>query len=300
MSDGESYGDPSIAGGTRPAAPSIADGWLRPREERVDGDPYLLADEAAGSLRQHGFDDHDVVLVLGSGWQGVADAFGPPVASVEMGDVPGFRPPTAEGHGTSIVSVQAGGQRVLVLQGRTHLYEGHGPAAVVHGIRTARRLGCSVAVLTNANGALRSDWQPGECMLIRDHLNLAWISPLVGARFVDLTDAYSVRLRELAKGVHPDFREGVYAMLPGPHYETTAEAKALATLGADAVGMSTVLETIAARECEMEVLALSMITVVEGADTGIDPTAVVAQAAESSRALGPVLGEIITRLGESS
>lgn len=264
-----------------------------------DGDPYLLADEAAAYLGQHGFGDHDGLLVLGSGWQGVADAFGAPAASVEMGDVPGFRQPTAEGHGTRILSVQADGRRVLVLLGRTHLYEGHGPAAVVHGIRTAHRLGCSVAVLTNANGALRSDWRPGQCMVVRDHLNLAWISPLVGARFVDLTDAYSPRLRELAKEAHPDFVEGVYAMLPGPHYETAAEAKALAMLGADAVGMSTVLETIAARECGMEVLALSMITVVEGADTGIDPTEVVAQAAESSRALSAVLREIITRLGES-
>lgn len=264
-----------------------------------DGDPYRLADEAAAYLRQNGFGDHDVLLVLGSGWQGVANGFGAPTASVEMADVPGFRRPTAEGHGTRILSVQAGRQRVLVLLGRTHLYEGHGPAAVVHGVRTAHRLGCTVAVLTNANGALRRNWQPGQCMVVRDHLNLGWISPLVGARFVDLTDAYSPRLRELAKAAHPDFVEGVYAMLPGPHYETAAEAKALAMLGADAVGMSTVLETIAAREHGMEVLALSMITVVEGADTGIDPTEVVAQAAESSQALSPVLREIITKLGES-
>lgn len=266
----------------------------------MDGDPYLLADEAAAFLRKQGFGDHDVVLVLGSGWQGVVEAFGAPAARVEIAEVPGFRPPIAEGHGTTMLSCRVGERRVLALLGRTHLYEGHGPAAVVHGIRTARRLGCSVAVLTNANGALRTDWQRGTCMLIRDHLNLAWVSPVVGPRFVDLADAYSQRLRGIAKQVHPEFVEGVYAMLPGPHYETPAEARALATLGADAVGMSTVLETIAARECEMEVLALSMITVVEGADTGIDPSEVVAQAAESSRALAPVLGEIITRLGGAS
>jgi purine-nucleoside phosphorylase len=188
------------------------------------------------------------------------------------------------------------GVQVLTYLGRTHLYEGHGPAPVVHGVRTAAQLGCRTVILTNANGSFREDWQPGTCVLIRDHLNLTATSPLVGARFVDLTDAYSPRLREVAKAVHPEFVEGVYAMFSGPHYETRAEGTMMARLGADVVGMSTVLETIAARELGLEVLALSMVTAIEGADTGIDPAQVVAKAAESSAALGDTLARIITGL----
>jgi purine-nucleoside phosphorylase len=123
---------------------------------------------------------------------------------------------------------------------------------------------------------------------------------LPGARFVDLTDAYSPRLRAIAKHLHPGFVEGVYAMLPGPHYETAAEGAMLETLGADAVGMSTVLEVIAARELAMEVLALSLVTVTATGDTGIDPSAVVEVAAESAAALGSTVRQIIEAAGGTS
>jgi purine-nucleoside phosphorylase len=137
-------------------------------------------------------------------------------------------------------------------------------------------------------------------MLVSDHLNLTARSPLRGARFVDLTAAYSPRLRGIAQRHHPDFVEGVYAMLPGPHYETSAEGAMLKKYGADAVGMSTVLEVIAARELDLEVLALSMVTVTEGLDTGIDPTSVVQIAAQSAAALGSTLGRIIESAGGTS
>ncbi len=257
------------------------------------GDAYARASEAAKALRDKGFGDHDVLIVLGSGWQKAADAFGEAQAVVPMADVPGFVTPTAQGHGSEIRSYDVGGRRVLALLGRTHLYEGRGLEAVVHGVRTAAALGCRTAILTNANGSFRRDWQPGTCMLITDHLNLTATSPLMGPRFVDLTEAYSARLRDAAKQVHPDFVEGVYAMLPGPHYETHAEGEMLVKLGADAVGMSTVLEVIAAREQGLEVLGLSMVSVTEGLDTGIDPDSVVEVAAQSASALGPALVRII-------
>ena len=268
------------------------------------GDPDVLAREAADHLRRRGFDDHDVLLVLGSGWSTAADAFDEPVRSVPIGEVPGFRAPVAEGHGHEIRSYAVGSGprrcRVLAFTGRTHLYEGHGVDAVVHATRTAAALGCTTAVYTNANGAFREDWRPGSCMILTDHLNLTVQSPLRGPRFVDLTAAYSPRLRAIARQHGPDFVEGVYAMLPGPHYETRAEGAMLKLFGADAVGMSTVLEVIAARELGLEVLALSMVTVTEGLDTGVDPSEVVQIAARSAAALGATLRRIIETAGGRS
>jgi purine-nucleoside phosphorylase len=268
------------------------------------GDPDVLAREAADHLRRRGFDDHDVLLVLGSGWSAAVDAFDEPARSVPIGDVPGFHAPVAEGHGHEIRSYAVGsGQRrcrVLAFTGRTHLYEGHGVDAVVQATRTAAALGCTTAIYTNANGAFREDWRPGSCMILTDHLNLTARSPLRGPRFVDLTAAYSPRLRAIARQHGPDFVEGVYAMLPGPHYETRAEGAMLKLFGADAVGMSTVLEVIAARELGLEVLALSMVTVTEGLDAGVDPSAVVQVAARSAAALGATLRRIIETAGGRS
>ncbi len=260
-------------------------------------DPYERADQAAAVLREQGFGRHDVLLVLGSGWLGVVDAFDAPTHAVAIADIPGFIAPTAEGHGHQIRSYAVRGRQVLTFTGRTHLYEGQGVEPVVHATRTAAALGCTTAIFTNANGAFHRDWQPGTCMLVRDHLNLTARSPLVGPRFVDLTETYSPRLRDLARRHHPDFVEGVYAMLPGPHYETAAEGRLLTTFGADAVGMSTVLEAIAARELGLEVLALSMVTVTEGLEAGVDPGEVVAVAARSASRLGSVLGRIIEAAG---
>ncbi|MGA8246670.1 MAG: purine-nucleoside phosphorylase, partial [Nocardioides sp.] len=203
--------------------------------------------------------------------------------------------PTAEGHRGTVASYDVGGVATLVLFGRTHLYEGLGLAPVAHGVRTAAAAGCTTALLTNANGSLRDDWEVGRAVLLRDHLNLTATSPIVGARFVDLTDCWSARLRSLARGLDPTLPEAVYAWLPGPHYETLAEAEWVRRIGADVLGMSTVPEAIAARECGLEVLGLSTVTAIEGDDAGIDPSDVVAVAEATARRMGPLLADLVTK-----
>lgn len=170
-----------------------------------------------------------------------------------------FSPPSAAGHGGSVLSVPIGDsdERMLILLGRIHAYEGHDLRHVVHPVRTACAAGARTIILTNAAGGLREDYAVGQPVLISDHLNLTARSPLVGAQFVDLVDAYSPRLRALAREIDDNLTEGVYAGLPGPHYETPAEIRMLRTLGADLVGMSTVQETIAARAAGAEVLGVS-------------------------------------------
>ena len=187
---------------------------------------------------------------------------------IPMAELPGFTPPTAAGHGGQVISLTVGHNQVLVLLGRIHAYEGHDLRHVVHPVRTAAAAGVRTVVLTNAAGGLRSDFTVGQPVLISDHLNLTARSPLVGAEFVDLVDAYSPRLRVLARDIDPALTEGVYAGLPGPHYETPAEIRMLRTLGADLVGMSTVHETIAARAAGAEVLALSLVTNLAAGMTG--------------------------------
>lgn len=165
------------------------------------------------------------------------------------------------GHGgTLTVRKLASGAHALILGARTHLYEGLGVAAVAHGVRTSAKLGAKALILTNGCGSTVPEWGPGTAVLLKDHLNLTGTSPIVGANFVDLTDAYSPRLREIAHRVDPNLPEGVYAQFPGPHYETPAEVKMARLLGADLVGMSTTLETIAAREAGLEVLGISLVT----------------------------------------
>jgi purine-nucleoside phosphorylase len=256
-------------------------------------DPYALARRAADQLRTRtGINTYEAFVILGSGWSAAADSFGDPVV-MTMESLPGFIAPVAEGHVGEIRSVGIEGHPVLVFAGRTHLYEGHGPAAVAHGVRTAAAAGCRLAVLTNANGSLREDWALGSGVLIRDHLNLSMTSPLVGARFVDLTDTWSTRLRRIAQQANPELREGVYAMLPGPQFETWAEALALRKLGADILGMSTVLEAIAARELNVELLGVSVVTAIEGSPEGIDPQQVVAIGADSAKTLAPMIATVI-------
>jgi purine-nucleoside phosphorylase len=159
----------------------------------------VAAAAAAAIAERTGVDRHDVAVVLGSGWRPAADVIGTPEGELPMAELPGFVPPTVEGHGGTIRSVRVGERRVLVLLGRTHLYEGHGIEPVVHGIRTAAAAGVRTVVLTNAAGGLAPDHRVGQAVLISDHLNLTARSPLVGATFVDLTDLYSARLRALAK-----------------------------------------------------------------------------------------------------
>ncbi|MCV7066271.1 purine-nucleoside phosphorylase [Mycolicibacterium farcinogenes] len=241
---------------------------------------------------------HDVAVVLGSGWAPAVAELGDAVATVPMAEIPGLTPPIAAGHGGQLYSVQIGDHRVLVLAGRIHAYEGHDLQHVVHPVRTAAATGVSTVVLTNAAGGLRAEYQVGQPVLISDHLNLTARSPLVGAQFVDLVDAYSPRLRALAREIEPSLAEGVYAGLPGPHYETPAEIRMLRTLGADLVGMSTVHETIAARAAGLEVLGISMVTNLAAGMTGepLSHAEVLEAGRQSATRMGALLRAVIERI----
>ncbi|QDQ96759.1 purine-nucleoside phosphorylase [Tomitella fengzijianii] len=244
---------------------------------------------------------HDVAVVLGSGWRPAVDRLlGGAEAGVRipMSELPGFVPPTAEGHAGTVVSATVGRRRVLVMLGRTHAYEGHGLSHVVHPVRAACAAGAGTVVLTNAAGGLRADMSVGQPVLISDHLNLTGRSPLVGPRFVDLTDAYDPALRALCRDVDPTLAEGVYACMPGPHYETPAEIRMLRTLGADLVGMSTVHETIAARAAGARVLGVSMVTNAAAGITGepLDHEEVLAAGAAAAGRMGGLLRDVVSAL----
>ena len=262
-------------------------------------DPQDVADEAAAALlARAGADSVDVAVVLGSGWAPAAAELGEPSAVVPMAELPGFTPPSAAGHGGQALVVEVGDKRILVLLGRIHAYEGHELSHVVHPVRTACAAGARSVVLTNAAGGLRADYAVGQPVLISDHLNLTARSPLVGAQFVDLVDAYAPRLRALAREVDPTLTEGVYAGLPGPHYETPAEIRMLRTLGADLVGMSTVHEAIAARAAGAEVLGVSLVTNLAAGMTGepLSHAEVLEEGRQSATRMGSLLSEVLTRL----
>jgi purine-nucleoside phosphorylase len=190
-----------------------------------------------------------------------------------------------------------GDKRALVFLGRTHLYEGRGVGAVAHAVRTAAATGARLIVLTNAAGGIREGMKPGDPVLISDHLNLTATSPLTGATFVDLTDLYSPRLRELARQIDPSLTEGVYAQLPGPHFETPAEIRMLRGLGADLVGMSTVLEAIAARAAGAEVFGLSLVTNLAAGMTGepLNHEEVLSTGRAAAARMGDLLAELVAR-----
>ncbi|GAA3981869.1 purine-nucleoside phosphorylase [Actinomadura viridis] len=266
----------------------------------MSNDPYELARAAAEQLRARTpFDDFDVALVMGSGWVPAADVLGAPEAEFAVTELPGFAPPAVEGHAGRLRAVEVGGRRALVFLGRTHLYEGLGVDPVVHGVRTALAAGARVVVLTNAAGGLRPEHQRvGDPVLISDHLNLTGDSPLTGPTFLDLTEAYSGRLRALAREVDPTLGEGVYAGLRGPTYETPAEIRMLRTLGADMVGMSTVAETIAARQGGAEVLGISLVTNIAAglAEGTLDHEEVLAAGRAAATRMGELLATVISKV----
>ena len=266
-----------------------------------DTDPFAVAAAAAPVIRERtGADRHDVALVLGSGWGGAGDLIGETLASVDNTDVPGFTGAAVAGHSGMIRSVAIGdtGRRALVYGTRTHLYEGRGVRAVVHGVRTAAATGCRTIVLTNGCGGLRAEWTPGTPVLISDHINLTGASPLEGATFVDLTDLYSPRLRDLARVVDPTLDEGVYVQFRGPQYETPAEVRMATVLGGDLVGMSTTLEAIAARHVGLEVLGISLVT---NPAAGISPTPlsheeVIAAGRAAAEQCGRLLADVVATI----
>jgi purine-nucleoside phosphorylase len=287
----------------------------------MNSDPFAAAQASADRLAAlTEAPGHDVAVVLGSGWAPAADAMtgtSHAVFEFPVAELGGFPEPTVGGHQGSVRSAilapegladstDPDGPRVLVFLGRTHLYEGHSPADVVHGVRTAVAAGCRVVVLTNAAGGINESYQVGQAVLIRDHINLTGRSPLGGppppagypSRFTDLTDLYSARLRGLARAADPSLAEGVYAALPGPHYETPAEISMLRTMGADLVGMSTVLEAIAARHLGPEVLGISLVTNPAAglASHGLDHTEVVAAGRAAADRMGALLAQVLTQV----
>jgi len=225
-------------------------------------DPFEIARTAAADIaRLTGVEHHDIALTLGSGWGKAADLIGETVATIPATDVTGFSKPALEGHVGSLRSIRTPkGRHVLVIGARTHYYEGHGPRRVVHSVRTAAATGAKTMVLTNGAGGIKPSWKPGQPVLISDHINLTGASPLEGATFIDLTDLYSLRLRDVARMVDPTLDEGVYCQFRGPQYETPAEVRMAKTIGGHIVGMSTALEAIAARQAGMEILGFSLIT----------------------------------------
>jgi len=269
----------------------------------VSDDPFAVAAASAARLTALA-GRPDIAVVLGSGWAPAADAIGATEVEAPLTELGGFPEPTVAGHTPTVRVVSAGPLRVLVFLGRVHLYEGLPPATVVHGVRTAVLAGCRAVVLTNAAGGIRPGLAVGEPVLISDHLNLTGKSPLtgpapsVGQRFVDLTDLYSPRLRALALQADPGLAEGVYAMLPGPHYETPAEIRMLGRLGADLVGMSTGLEAIAVRQLGGEVLGISLVTNLAAglAGQGLSHAEVVEAGRASATRMGALLASILPRV----
>lgn len=227
--------------------------------------------ELSGAVRalQAGSPVEPVIgVVLGSGLGAFADSLAG-LSKTPFAAIPGFPAPRVSGHPGNFCFGRLGNVSVACLQGRIHAYEGHDSGRVVFGVRLLAALGCRAVLLTNAAGGIRDDLRTGSLMLISDHLNLTGRSPLVGpagsgVRFPDMTEAYDPGLRALAREsaeqLNLDLREGIYAGVLGPSYETPAEVRLLSVLGADAVGMSTVLETIALRQIGVRVGAVSVIT----------------------------------------
>lgn len=268
--------------------------------------PMTVANAAAAALRDRsGVERYDVALVLGSGWREVADALGAPHWEAPVTELPGFPAPTALGHGGTVRAVTRGGLSVLVLLGRVHLYEGHPAATVAHGVRTAMAAGCRTVILTNAAGGITPDLQVGEPVLLADQLNLTGRSPLTAddagrgavpraAVPAGSSGLYDAGLRDLARAVDPTLREGVYAGLTGPHFETPAEIRMLARLGADLVGMSTTLEAIAVRAAGARLLGISLVS---NLAAGVSPVPLSADdVIAAGRAALPRLAGLVTGL----
>ena len=217
--------------------------------------------EAADQIAEAtGQDSFDLALILGSGWDSAAELIGQTTALIPADQIAGFNPSAIPGHlGKLHAIVTPVGHHVLLLGARQHFYEGRCAQTVAHPVRVAAALGVRQLIVTNGCGSLRPELPPGQVALISDHINLTGATPLVGATFVDMIGAYSPRLRALVQ-THLDLPEAVYAQFAGPQYETPAEVRMARVLGADLVGMSTALETIAAREAGLEVLGLSLVT----------------------------------------
>jgi len=266
--------------------------------------PFDVAKQAADYIAEKsGVPNHDIGVTLGSGWGGAAELLGTVVAEIPTEEIPGFSAPAVAGHlgvTRSIRVERADGttRNVLVLGSRTHFYEGKGVRRVAHGVRTVAATGASTMVLTNGCGGLHVAWRPGQVVLIKDHINLTGASPLEGPTFIDVTDLYTPKLRDLAREIDPSLPDGVYAQFRGPQYETPAEVRMAGIIGADLVGMSTALEAIAARQAGMDVLGMSLVT---NLAAGISPyklshEEVIEAGAEAGPRISKLLAAIIKKI----
>jgi purine-nucleoside phosphorylase len=226
--------------------------------------------EAAAYIRQHSPVKPEIGLILGSGLGVLADMI-EDAAVIPYENIPHFPVSTVEGHAGELRIGRVNGKAVLMMKGRFHLYEGYGAEMVSFPVRVMKELGVHTLIVTNAAGGVNTAYETGDLMLMKDHINFTFRNPLIGphhqelgARFPDMSEAYSRKLRAIARAVAGELglklQEGVYAGLMGPSYETPAEIRMLRTLGADAVGMSTVAEVIAARHAGIEVLGFSCIS----------------------------------------
>ncbi len=272
-------------------------------------DPIAPADQPArlealeAAVRRRSDLVPELGIVLGSGLGSLADELDDAVA-IPFDELPGWPAATAPGHHGRLLLGRLAGRPVVMLQGRLHLYEGNDPGLVVQPVLLFGRLGAGAVVLTNAAGGLDPSYRPGTLMVIRDHINLTGRNPLIGPnadglgpRFPDMTDAWSPRLRTALhragerEGV--EMEEGIYLALTGPAYETPAEVRLYAGFGAHAIGMSTVLECIAARWAGLEVCGVSLVTNAGAGYTGEPLTH--AEVLEAGAKAGPILGRIIRR-----
>ncbi|ARC57466.1 Purine nucleoside phosphorylase [Frondihabitans sp. 762G35] len=259
-------------------------------------DPFEIARTAAAEIADAtGVASHDIALTLGSGWAKAADLLGETVAEIPATEITGFSASAVVGHTGSLRSVRLpDGRHALVIGARTHYYEGHGVRRVVHSVRTAAATGARTMVLTNGAGGIKEHWKPGTPVLISDHINLTADSPLEGATFIDLTDLYSSRLRDVARSIDPSLDEGVYTQFRGPHYETPAEVQMAKAIGGHIVGMSTSLEAIAARQAGMEILGFSLIT---NLAAGIQKTPLShTEVIQAGKDAEPVISDLLARV----
>jgi len=266
-------------------------------------DPLAAATRAASEIADRtGVPSHDVALVMGSGWVSAVDALGIPVYECNAEELTGFLPPTVVGHSGKVRSyeIESSGKKIraLVFLGRTHLYEGKGVEPVVHSVRVAVKSGAKIVILTNACGGINTSYKVGQPVLIRDHISLTAVSPLSGATFVDLTDLYSKRIRDIVKREDASLEEGVYVHWRGPTYETPAEILMMRTMGADLVGMSTVPEAIAAHALGAEVLGISLVTNAAAGVTGekLNDEEVIAAGKAAADRMGALLKAVIPKL----
>lgn len=269
---------------------------------------------AAAFIRQRHAEAPRVALVLGTGLGGLADRIAD-ATSIPYADIPHFPHATVAGHAGRLVLGHLSGVPIAAMQGRFHLYEGYTPQQVVLPTRVLHALGATTLIVTNAAGGLDPAQHAGDLLLLRDHIGLptmAGNNPLIGPndeqlgpRFPSITGAYDASLREIARAVAQEqgiaLREGVYVMVSGPNYESPAELRFLRMIGADAVGMSTVPEVLAARHMGMRVLAISCVTnVTLSADSDIPPepnhSEVVAAAERAGSQLGALIEGVLSRL----